>query len=98
MTRPRERRVPAARAVRVRLTGDAVDAGFVARILRDHPEVEIVGRPRIAGRPEHSSGARVYLTVRVRRDTSEAADIAYDRTHPDPYRSWVNGEPPGGAA
>jgi hypothetical protein len=24
----------------------------------------------------------------------EAADIAWDRTHPDPYRSWVNGEPP----
>jgi hypothetical protein len=24
----------------------------------------------------------------------ESADIAYDRTHPDPYRSWVNGAPP----
>lgn len=24
----------------------------------------------------------------------EAADIAYDRTHPDPYRNWVNGMPP----
>jgi hypothetical protein len=26
----------------------------------------------------------------------EAADIAYDRTHPDPYRTWVNGEQPAG--
>ena len=24
----------------------------------------------------------------------EAADIAWDRTHPDPYRTWRNGEPP----
>lgn len=24
----------------------------------------------------------------------EAADIAWDRMHPDPYKSWVNGEPP----
>jgi hypothetical protein len=77
--------------IRVRLTGEAFDAGFVARILRDHPEIEVLGRPA------HYPGGRVYLTVRVHRDTSEAADIAYDRMHPDPYRSWVNGEPPGGA-
>jgi hypothetical protein len=77
--------------VRVRLTGEVFDAGFIARILRDHPEVEILGRPG------HYSGGRVYLTVRVRRDKSEAADIAYAKTHPDPYASWVNGEPPGGA-
>jgi hypothetical protein len=32
----------------------------------------------------------------VRRDTSEAAGIADAKTHPDPYASWVNGEPPGG--
>lgn len=76
--------------VRVRLTGDEFDAGFLIRILRDHPEVEVVGPPA------HYSGARVYVRVRVRRDRSEAADIAYDRTHPDPYASWVNGEPPGG--
>lgn len=24
----------------------------------------------------------------------EATDIAWDRTHPDPFRTWVNGEPP----
>lgn len=24
----------------------------------------------------------------------EAADIAYDRTHPDPYSTWANGEAP----
>jgi hypothetical protein len=47
--------------VRVRLTGEAFDAGFVARILRDHPEVEFVGDPA------HYSGGRVYLAVRVRR-------------------------------
>jgi hypothetical protein len=29
---------------------------------------------------------------------SEAADVAYAKLHPDPYASWVNGEPPGGAA
>jgi len=28
----------------------------------------------------------------------EAADIAYDRTHPNPYASWVNGEPPASTA
>ena len=47
--------------VRVRLTGEAFDAGFVARILRDHPEVEFVGDPA------HYPGGRVYLAVRVRR-------------------------------
>ena len=28
----------------------------------------------------------------------EATDIAYDRTHPDPYAKWVNGEPPWSAS
>ncbi len=27
-------------------------------------------------------------------ERSEAGDIAYARTHPDPYASWVNREPP----
>ena len=52
--------------VRVRLTGDEFDAGFLVRILRDHPEVEIVEQPA------HYSGGRVYVRVRVRRDESEA--------------------------
>ncbi len=30
----------------------------------------------------------------ARAGVPEAADIAYDRLHPDPYASWVNGEPP----
>jgi len=32
------------------------------------------------------------------RDVPEAADIAWDRTHPDPYASWDGGEPPAGGA
>ena len=91
MAARREPESAASGVVRVRLTGEVFDAGFIARILRDHPEVEIVGRPA------HYSGGRIYLTVRVRRDTPGAADIAYAKTHPDPYASWVNGEPPGGA-
>jgi hypothetical protein len=51
--------------VRVRLTGDVFDAGFVARILRGHPEIEVLGRPA------HYSGGRVYLTVKVRREAAE---------------------------
>lgn len=52
--------------IRVRLTGDEFDAGFLVRILRDHPEVEIVEQPA------RYSGGRVYVRVRVRRDESEA--------------------------
>jgi hypothetical protein len=32
------------------------------------------------------------------RDVPEAADIAWDRTHPDPCRSRDGGEPPAGGA
>jgi hypothetical protein len=31
---------------------------------------------------------------RADREAGELTDIAYDRTHPDPYRNWVNGEQP----
>lgn len=48
--------------VRVRLTGDEFDAGFLVRILRDHPEVEL------ASAPARYSGGRVYVKVRVHRD------------------------------
>jgi len=58
-TRRREEAAPG--TVRVRLTGEAFDAGFIARILRDHPETELVGQPA------HYPGGRVYLTVRVSR-------------------------------
>lgn len=61
MNRNRTSAEEAAPGVRVRLTGEAFDAGFVARIVRDHPEVEFVGDPA------HYSGGRVYLAVRVRR-------------------------------
>jgi hypothetical protein len=56
--------------VRVRLTGDEFDAGFLVRILRGHPEVEIIGAPG------HYSGGRVYVNVRVRRDWSLVDDLA----------------------
>ncbi len=43
---------------------------------------------------------RVYVDVipRAARGGGGAADIAYAKLHPDPYASWVNGEPPGGDA
>jgi hypothetical protein len=56
--------------VRVRLTGDEFDAGFLIRILRDHPEVER------ACAPAHYSGSRVYVNLRVRRDRSVFDDLA----------------------
>lgn len=55
--------------VRVRLTGDQFDAGFIVRILRDHPEVELVGTSSLY------PGGRVYATVRVRRDRSLLARV-----------------------
>jgi hypothetical protein len=52
--------------VRVRLTAaDEFDAGYIARLLRDDPQIEITGAPA------HYSGGRLYLTVRVRRDEED---------------------------
>lgn len=54
--------------VRVRLiAADEFDAGFIARLIRDCPGVEITGKP------EGRSGGRLYFTVRVTRDPAEAA-------------------------
>jgi len=94
-TRRREEAAPG--TVRVRLVGEAFDAGFVARILRDHPEVEF------AGRPAHYSGGRTYITLRVVRGgagtrtdeeasamTREARPPAgRDYTHPDVFTAGV---------
>ena len=78
--------------VRVRLTaGDEFDAGFLVRILREHPEVEILGSP------EHRSGGRVYARVRVRRaDVPEAVGVDVSRRLAAAIRdaSRDNGEPP----
>lgn len=63
--RPRQGRKRPRSVVRVRLTGEELDAGFVARILRDHPELEFTDHPA------HYSGGRVYLNLRVRRHVSE---------------------------
>jgi hypothetical protein len=70
--------------VRVRLMGEEFDAGFIASILRDHPEVELVGTPSLY------PGGRVYATVRVRRDRSLLArppklapDRAGDKSDPE---------------
>ena len=68
MTRPRERQESAPGMVRVRIAGEVFDAGFVARILRSHPELELVGRPA------HCSGGRVYLKFRVSRDETGAKE------------------------
>jgi len=98
MTRRREFAEAAPGVVKVRLQGD-FGADVIVRILRDHPAVEVLTGP------DRYEGDRQYLMVRVRmdgglnpdRDVPEAADIAYAKLHPDPYTSWVNGEPPGGA-
>lgn len=54
-------RKPGNGAVRVRLTGETFDTGHIARILRDHPEIEFIKRPA------HYSGGRLYLKLRLRR-------------------------------
>ena len=43
---------------------DAFDAGFLVRILREHPEVELTEQPA------HYTGGRVYVTFRVRQETA----------------------------
>lgn len=49
--------------VRVRLTAaDEFDAGYIARLLRDDPHIEITSEPA------HYSGGRLYFTARVRLD------------------------------
>ena len=51
--------------VRARFTAaDAFDAGFLVRILREHPEVELTEQPA------HYTGGRVYVTFRVRQETA----------------------------
>jgi hypothetical protein len=61
--KPREQDAPG--IVRARFTAaDTFDAGFLVRILREHPEVELV-QPSA-----HYSGGRVYVTFRVRRERS----------------------------
>lgn len=54
-------RKPGNGVVRVRLTGETFDTGHIARILRDHPEIEFTERPA------HYSGERLYLKLRLRR-------------------------------
>lgn len=55
--------------VRVRLTGETFNTGHIARILRDHPEIEFIERPT------HYSGGRLYLKLRIgRAETSTKPD------------------------
>lgn len=63
MTRrqPRETGPDTPGTVRVRFTADDESAaGFLVRILRDHPEVELLGEP------QRYSGGRIYTRFRLR--------------------------------
>ena len=62
MGRSRQPQEAAPGVVRVRITGEEFDAGFVARILRGHPGIEFTREPA------RYPGGRVHLTLRVRRD------------------------------
>jgi hypothetical protein len=57
--RRREFSEPAPGVVRVRLQGDTVGADVIARILRDHPAVEVLTGP------DCYDGGRQYLLVKV---------------------------------
>lgn len=55
--------------VKVRLEGDTVGADVLARILRDHPAVEILTGP------DHYGGGRQYLLVKVASPSEVLAAI-----------------------
>jgi hypothetical protein len=69
VSRRREFSEPAPGVVRVRLQGDTVGADVLARILADHPAVEVLTGP------DRYEGGRQYLLVRVRMDGGLDRDV-----------------------
>jgi hypothetical protein len=68
--RHREFSEPAPGVVRVRLQGDTVGADVIARILRDHPAIEVLTGP------DRYDGGRQYLLVKVASPAEVLATIA----------------------
>jgi hypothetical protein len=69
MPKRRRQRETGPGVVEARFTApDEFAAGFLVRVLRDHPEVRMIRQPR------HYGGGRVYTLFQVRRDADPACD------------------------
>jgi hypothetical protein len=75
-TRRREFSEPAPGVVKVRLQGDTVGADVIARILRDHPAIEVLTGP------DRYDGGRQYLLVKVASPAEVLAAIGATRGKP----------------